>query len=164
MSLNAQNSGGMTSSKTKSSAEYIMSPVTVVVRIVFGLVFLVYGVNGPLQFLPMPPISPKAMPLIQGIMASGYIFPLMAITMTIAGAALVIGRYVPLALALLAPLIVNIFAIHLFLSPSGLPHALAFVVAEAFLVWAYREAFRPMLGARSKPAFGKQAGNRPSDT
>jgi len=152
--LNEQTSGGFTDKNNIGSTASILSAITLLARIGLGLMFFVYGMNGFLQFLPMPSISAKAMPLIQGIMASGYIFPVMAITMTIAGAALVVDRFVPLALAVLAPFIVNILGIHLFLSPSGIPHAAAFAVAEVFLAWTYRDAFRPMLQARNKPSLG----------
>lgn len=117
-------------------------------RTLLGLVFLVFGVNGFLNFLPQPPMPGRAGELVGGLAASGYVFPLMFVIYTIAGAGLLVGRFVPLALVLLAPIIVNIVAIHLFLAPSGLPLALAVLGLEVFLAWSYRTAFRPVLRAR----------------
>jgi hypothetical protein len=64
---------------------------------------------------------------------------------------LLVNRFVPLALALLAPVVVNIILFHLFLAPSGLPVATVVLVLELFLAWVYRGAFRSMLAFRSKP-------------
>ncbi|HEY9249715.1 MAG TPA: DoxX family protein, partial [Rariglobus sp.] len=62
------------------------------------------------------------------------------------------NRFVPLALALFAPFIVNSIAFHVFLERSGLPVAGVFLAFELYLAWAYRAAFRPMLAAKVDPA------------
>jgi hypothetical protein len=64
---------------------------------------------------------------------------------------LLANRFVPLALTLLAPVIVNIILFHVFLAPSGIPMAVVVVAVELFLAWAYRGAFRSMLAFHSKP-------------
>jgi hypothetical protein len=74
---------------------------------------------------------------------------LIALTHLVVGVLLVVNRFVPLALALLAPFLVNSIAFHSFLEPSGLPMATAFLVLELYLVWKYRDAYRPMLRARA---------------
>jgi len=61
------------------------------------------------------------------------------------------GRFVPLALAVLAPIVVNIVAFHLFLAPAGLPLPIVVLTLELFLAWSYRSAYRPMLGAHVQP-------------
>jgi hypothetical protein len=126
------------------------SKATTAARILLGLVFLVYGVNGFLHFFPLPQMSGTAAEFIGGLVASGYFFPLLFGTYTITGAALLTGRFVPLALTVLAPVIVNIVAIHVFLPSSGAELSLAALVTglEVFLAWSYRAAFRPVLGAR----------------
>jgi hypothetical protein len=58
---------------------------------------------------------------------------------------------VPLALTILAPVIVNLVAVHLFLAPEGVVMAVAILALERYLAWAYRAAFRPMLAARNTP-------------
>jgi hypothetical protein len=75
-------------------------------------------------------------------------FPLIKGTEVTVGALLLSNRFVPLALALVAPIVVNIFAFHAFLEPAGLGLAAVVVGLEVYLAWAHREAFRPMLAAR----------------
>jgi putative oxidoreductase len=127
-----------------------MKAVTHAARILLGLVFFIAGVNVFLQVIPMPPMPPPAERVIGGLASSGYFFPLLGITETLAGAALLARRFVPLALAVLAPLILNICLIHLFLAPSGLPLATVLLVLELFLAWSYRSAFAPLLRARDE--------------
>jgi hypothetical protein len=71
--------------------------------------------------------------------------------MLVVGALLLLNRFVPLALALFAPFIVNSLAFHFFLERTGLPMALIFAGFELYLAWVYRAAFRPMLAARVTP-------------
>ncbi len=123
-------------------------------RVLMGLVFTVTGLNGFLHFLPEPDpstIPPGAGAFAGALMNSGYMFPLIMGTQLLAGLLLLIGRFVPLALVLIAPVIVNIVAFHIFLAPSGL--ALAFVVLalEVYLVWSYRNAYRPMFAMHASP-------------
>jgi hypothetical protein len=86
-----------------------------------------------------------------GFVASGYFFPLLFGTYTITGAALLTGRFVPLALTVLAPVIVNIVA-STSSSPSGFPLTILVVALELFLVWSYRAAFRSLPRARNDAA------------
>ena len=78
--------------------------------------------------------------------------PLIAATEIAAGVLLLSGRFVPLALTLLAPVIVNILAFHLLLAKGGLGVPLAVLGAELFLAWSYRDAFAPRLRARNVPS------------
>lgn len=116
-------------------------------RILLGLVFTVTGLNGFLHFLPQPtaPMPAGAMAFAGAMVKTGYLMPLLMATQLISGLLLLAGRWVPLGLTLLAPVVVNIVAFHLFLAPAGLPLAGLVLVLEIFLAWAYRGAFRPML-------------------
>jgi hypothetical protein len=76
---------------------------------------------------------------------------LIGTTQFVVGAMLVSNRFVPLAVALFAPFIVNSIAFHAFLEPSGLPMAAVFLALELYLAWAYRPAYRAMLAARVTP-------------
>lgn len=129
-----------------------MSRVPVVARVLLGLLFFVFGLNGFLQFLPAPPEPPAALAFLGGLAGSGYFFPLLKATETIAGAALLLNRFVPLALTVLAPIVVNIVAFHAFLAPGGLPVALAALALELTLAWSYRAAFRSVVVSRAEPA------------
>jgi len=73
-------------------------------------------------------------------------------TELVVGALLLANRFVPLALALLAPVIVNIFLFHVFLAPSTIFMAIVVAALELYLAWSYREAFRPMLAAKTDPS------------
>ena len=84
-------------------------------------------------------------------MKTDYMHALIFGTQVTAGALLLLNRFVPLALALIAPVVVNIVAFHLFLAPSGIPMAAVVLALEAYLAWSYRESFRPMLAWRARP-------------
>jgi hypothetical protein len=126
-------------------------------RVTLGLVFFVCGLNGFLNFLPQPDgAQPEAaMALGKAFMSAGYLFPLIAGTEAVGGALLLSNRFVPLALALLAPVIVNILAFHAFLAPAGLGLALVLLAIELCLAWAYRSAYVPMLAVRNQPGRGE---------
>jgi uncharacterized membrane protein YphA (DoxX/SURF4 family) len=125
--------------------------VIVAARILLGLVFTVFGLNGFLHFLPQPPMSGPPAEFAGALFATGYMFPLIKGTEVVSGLLLLSGRFIPLALTLLAPVIVNIVAFHAFLAPSGLAIPLLVVALEVFLAWSYRGVFRPMLRARVEP-------------
>jgi putative oxidoreductase len=118
-------------------------------RVGLGLVFTVFGLNGFLGFLPHPPVPEAAGSFLGAMAATGYMFPLIKVTEIVSGVLLLSGRYVPLALTLLAPIIVNIVAFHVALAPAGLGMALAVLAAEIYLAWVHRDAFRSVLTARS---------------
>ena len=118
-------------------------------RLLLGLVFTAFGLNFFLHFLPMPAAPPRAAAFAGALFVSGYLFPLLKATEVVAGLLLLGGLFVPLALAVLAPIIINIIGFHLFLEPSGLPLPLVLLVAELYLAWSYRSAFAPMLHART---------------
>jgi hypothetical protein len=122
-----------------------------VARIALGLVFFVFGLNGFLHFLPQPPMSGPPAEFLGALVGTGYMFPLIKGTEVIAGLLLLSGRYVPLALTLLAPVVVNILGFHLFLAPSGLAIPALVLLLEVFLAWSYRSAFRGVLRARAVP-------------
>lgn len=122
-------------------------------RILLGLIFVVTGLNGFLNFLPQPkaPMPQAAMDFAMAMMKTGYLFKLVMLTQLVSGALLLANRLVPLALALLAPVVVNIICFHVFLKAPGLPMALPVLVLEVFLAWCWRDAFLPMLAAKSAP-------------
>ena len=83
--------------------------------------------------------------------ATGYIFVLLKVCEVLSGLALLAGRFVPLALTVLAPIVVNIIFFHAYLHPAGLALPVAVVILEVFLAWCYRDAFRPMLKMDVQP-------------
>jgi hypothetical protein len=125
-----------------------------IARFLLGLPLVVFGLNLFLNFIPQPkePMPEAVTAFVGALMKSGYMMPLIGVTQLIVGVLLLLNRFVPLALALLAPFLVNSVAFHVFLEPSGLPMACVFLALELYLAWAYRNAFRPMLAARVTPA------------
>jgi hypothetical protein len=119
-------------------------------RLLMGLMFFVLGLNGFLDFMPKPANLPPAgaMAFFGAMVQTGYLFRLVKGTEVIVGALLLANRYVPLALALIAPVLVNIILFHGFLAPSGIGPGLVGLVLELYLAWSYRAVFRPMLAAR----------------
>lgn len=125
----------------------------IIARILLGLIFFVFGLNGLLHFIPNPKEAPPeaALAFVTAMLKTGYFLQLLGGTQALAGFLLLINRFVPLALTVLAPVIVNIIAFHAFLAPTGfVPGAIALVL-EIYLAWAYRDAFRSMLAARCTP-------------
>ncbi len=132
----------------KSANDYLM----LIARLLMGLVFFVFGLNGFFHFIPQPKtMPPGAGDFFGALMKTGYMIPLIFATQTLGGALLLLNCFVPLALALLAPVIVNIILFHLNLAPSGLPVACVVVALELYLAWSYRRFFQPMLTCRAKP-------------
>lgn len=126
------------------------SKATAAARVLLGLVFFVFGLNGFLQFIPQPPLSGTAAQFMGGLAAARYFFPVLMAVQTLAGVALLARRFVPLTLTVLAPIVVNIVLFHLFLAPMGLPLAILVLGLEVSLAWSYRRAFRSVLHARDE--------------
>ena len=116
----------------------------IALRIVFGLIFTAAGATGLLQLAAAPPLSGAAGAFMGGLAAAGYFLPLLKTVELGAGLLVLSGRFVPLALTLLAPIVVNIAAFHFLLAPAGAPMAAFLVLAEGGLAWHYREAFSPL--------------------
>jgi putative oxidoreductase len=132
-------------------------------RVLFGLIFLVFGLNFFFGFLPQPPPPPEpALGFMTGLLASGYVFPLIKGIEIAAGIALLANRFVPLALVLLAPIVVNIVGFHLLAPPAGM--AIAILLLELYLAWVHRGAFAPLFRARltGETSEPKRAFNRPA--
>jgi putative oxidoreductase len=111
-----------------------MKKFPLIARIVLGSIFSIFGLAGLLQMMPPPANMPIGMEtFLKGLMASKYFFPLLKITETVSGLLLLSGFFVPLALVVLAPIVVHIFFVHVFLMPDGLMMALVICVLELYL-------------------------------
>ena len=122
-----------------------MKILTIIVRILLGLIFVFFGSNGFLHFLPMPPL-PQGVTgeYLHAFFASGYVYVISGFQVA-GGLLLLIGRFVPLGLTILAAIIVNIWTFHLLMAPEGLPPAVVVTILELFLVWSYRDRFAGIL-------------------
>ena len=117
-----------------------MRTVSTIARYLAGVIFLVFGLNGFLNFIPMPLPGGIAGQFMGALYASHYLWVIFAFQL-LAAALLLVNRYVPLALAVLAPVIVNILSFHALMAPSGLPLALVVAVLWALIFVSVRPAF-----------------------
>lgn len=117
-----------------------MKIVVLVARVLLGLIFFVFGLNNILHFLPMPAPTGDALQYMTVLSTHGF-FRIIGLLMIVSGLLLLVGRFVPLALTLLAPIIVNILLYHTLLEPSGAAAAIAVTVLEVFLIVIYRKSF-----------------------
>jgi uncharacterized membrane protein YphA (DoxX/SURF4 family) len=122
-----------------------------VARILLGLGFFVFGLNGFFNFMPAPQHPEEASAFLGSMAATGYFFPLLKITETLAGLFLLFGRFVPLALTLLAPILVNILAFHVFLAPAGILPGLVLAALEIVVAIQYRDSFSGVLDPHATP-------------
>jgi uncharacterized membrane protein YphA (DoxX/SURF4 family) len=122
-----------------------MKILTIIARVLLGLVFLVFGSNAFLNFIPMPPPPPGlAGDYTKVFLASGYVYFIGGLQV-MAGLFLLIGRFVALGLTILGGIVVNIWIFHILMAPEGLPPAIVVTILELFLVWRYRDAFKGIL-------------------
>ncbi|MCB0350732.1 MAG: DoxX family membrane protein [Bdellovibrionales bacterium] len=127
----------------------------IVARIILGLIFFVFGLNGFFHFIPMPAEVPeKIMTFMGGLMSSGFFIPLLKGTEVVCGALLIVGAFVPLALVVLAPIILNIFLTHAFLDPNAFAITLATVIGLleiylAFFAILYSDIVKQLFQLRS---------------
>src|SRR5437868_4227243 len=121
-----------------------MKTLVIIVRSLLGLMFVVFGLNGFLQFMPAPPPQGLAGDFTKALFVSHYFYVISGLQI-LGGALCLLGRYVPLGLTLLGPVIVNILLFHIFLEPKGLPIAIVVSAIALFLLWANRQAFKGLL-------------------
>ena len=118
-----------------------MKIATIIVRIILGLIFVLFGSNAFLRFLPMPPLPQGLVGLyLKAFFESGYVYVIGGMQL-ISGLLLLIGRFVPLGLTILAAIIFNIWVFHILMAPEGFPPALVVTALWLFLFWRYRESF-----------------------
>jgi putative oxidoreductase len=124
-----------------------MKTASAIARYLAGVIFLVFGLNGFLNFIPLPPPGGIAGQFMGALYASHYLWVIFAFQL-VAGVLLLVNRYVPLAVAMLAPVIVNILSFHALMAPSGLPLALFVAVLWAVIFVDVRPAFAGLFQAR----------------
>ena len=115
-----------------------------IVRTLMGLLFIFSSVTYLTGLIQPPPLEGAIKEFNEGLAVTGYFMPLLKITELLCGILLITGRFVPLALVVLAPIVVNIFFVHLTIAREGI--VIGFVVAamEMFLAYYYRDAFEPL--------------------
>jgi hypothetical protein len=126
-----------------------MNVAIVTARILLGSIFVAFGLNGFLHFLPQPPVPEAAGAFFGALAATGYMLPLV-FGAQLVGGGLVLAGMVPLGVAILAPVIVNIVFFHLFLAPAGMGPAVVVTVLALFLTWAHRDAYAALFATTGR--------------
>jgi putative oxidoreductase len=124
-----------------------MKYVLLSARILLGLIFFVFGLNNILHFLPAPAMPPSDATTLSTILMTHGWMTFVGVLMVISGLLLLVGRFVPLALTILAPIIVNICLFHILLMPHGFVPAIIVTILEITLLFAYYRSFLPLLAA-----------------
>ena len=127
-----------------------MQKAVLIARILLGLVFVVFSANYVLEFIDPGP-NEAAGAFMGALAATGYMFPVIKLVEFIVGVCLLVGRYVPFALTILAPITINIVLLHIFLDTAGLPIAIVILVLHVYLAWAYKSSFKGVCDMNAQP-------------
>jgi uncharacterized membrane protein YphA (DoxX/SURF4 family) len=120
-------------------------------RVILGLIFFVFGLNGFLHFMPLPPLPPSAGEFIMALVNTGYMMTVVKAMEVLGGVLLLSGYFVPFALVWLAPIVFNIFMFHLMLAPGGLVIPVVVLGLEVFLVYAHIDHFKGLFQPKAQP-------------
>jgi uncharacterized membrane protein YphA (DoxX/SURF4 family) len=125
-----------------------MKVAMIVVRSLMGLLLIMAAVVVLFDLVPRPELTGAVKTFNEGMDAAPYFIPVIKIVELLCGVAFLIGRFVPLATVVIAPVIVQIFLFHLFMDRAGLPVAIFLVAANIFVAWYYRESYAGLLKAK----------------
>jgi putative oxidoreductase len=120
-----------------------MKVVAIIARVLLGLMFVVFGLNPFLRFIPMPPLEGVWGQFLGALIVSHYVWFVGGVQV-ISGALFLIGRYVPLAIALSGPVVANIVVYHLTMQLAGAQLAILAAICWVILFWYYRASFTPL--------------------
>jgi putative oxidoreductase len=123
-----------------------MKILSIIARVLLGLAFTFFGANLVFHFLPMPPPPPGLAGDYSKVFAASGLMSAIGAMQLLSGVLLLIGRFVPLALTILAAIIFNILAFHILMDQSGIGPGIIATVLWVFLFWQYRERFSGILG------------------
>jgi putative oxidoreductase len=126
-----------------------MKIVTLIARLLLGLIFVVFGLNGFLNFISGPMPTGLAGQFVGALVQSHYFWVVAALQVA-GGALLLVNRFVPLALVLLGPVIVNIILYHVLLNPSGAVPAIVVVILWGIVFYGHRQYFSGIFVQRSQ--------------
>lgn len=128
-----------------------MTIVSAIARILLGLIFVVFGLNGFLLFFPPPPTLPHDVAIFTSAIYDSHFAWMTSAVQLIAGLLLLANRYMLVTLFVLAAVLVNILTLHLTMFPQGLPPAIVAVVLWFLTAWPLRGCFAPLFAAKVVP-------------
>jgi putative oxidoreductase len=124
-----------------------MKKAKLVIRVLLGLILVVFGLNKFLNFMPMPPMPDAAGEFMGALVKSGYVMVIVAIVEIVTGILILLDKYQALALVLLFPVLLNAFLFHLFLDLPGIGGALFAILMNSFLLFANKEKYSELFKA-----------------
>ena len=124
-----------------------MKTLTLIIRLLFAIIYLVFGLNGLFNFFPLPESPEKANIFMGALYGTGYLMYIVKITEIAVALLLIFNRFTALALVVIFPITLNIFLFNLFLAPSGLPIGIFLIAANVFLMIGQLKIYKPMLKA-----------------
>ncbi len=113
-------------------------------RYLLGAIFVIFGLNGFFQFIPVPGLAPAGALFMGAIIHTGYLMILIKVVEVLCGLALLLNRRVPLALIFLGPIVVNIFLFHLMLDRGGVIIGASVALLWGMLIYDNRAVYRPL--------------------
>jgi putative oxidoreductase len=125
-----------------------MKIAVIIVRILMGLMFLFASVVVLFNLVQQPELKGTAKIFMEGMLATRYLLPLIKITELLCALAFLSGFFVPLAVVVIFPIVVNILFYNAFVMPEGLPVAILIFLADLFLAYAYRKHYQPLLAPK----------------
>ena len=120
------------------------STFTTILRFLLGITLLVFGINKFIPFIPIFEMAPAAANFISSLESTGYVLYIVAALEVLIGLLLILNKWVPFALILLAPIAINILLFHIFLDISGILVAALIVLINVILIYKYWKAYRPL--------------------
>ncbi|GGD35896.1 DoxX family membrane protein [Flavobacterium orientale] len=120
------------------------SKFTLIVRILLGLILVVFGLNKFLNFIPLPELPENAGNFMTSLGETGYVLPIVGVLEICIGAMLLLKKWVAFALILLVPISLNILLFHLFLDLPGLSVALMIALLNAILIYKHWKQYTPL--------------------
>lgn len=122
-----------------------MKKAQLIIRILLGLMLVIFGLNKFLQFMPMPTMTDEAGEFMGALIKSGYIMVFVAVIEIIVGLSLLINKYQPLALIIVFPVLLNAFLFHLFLDLAGIGGAALALIMNVFLFFVNKKSYSSLL-------------------
>ncbi|GAB1444811.1 MAG: DoxX family membrane protein [Cyclobacteriaceae bacterium] len=122
-----------------------MKIAIIIVRTLLGMLFVFGSLAYFFSWIPQPELTGDLKTFNDGLNASGYLMPLIKFTELVCGIAFIAGRFVPLAVIIIFPIVINIVSVHIFLAPEGLPIALFLLLTSLFLAYSNRDHYKSLL-------------------
>ena len=120
---------------------------TMIIRILVGLMMVVFGANKFLNFMPQPTEVPEQMGVLMGLLMSSPFMSIVGVLEVLSGLGLLLNKFIPLSLTVLIAILLNAALFYLFFDPANVIGAVVFLVLSLVLVYSHKDRFSSMLSA-----------------